>query len=151
MNPPLTTVRISHYHMGTRAAETVLGLARARERRGHAADRAHRGVLQDVAGLPRSELRVDRDQDRAQPRQREQQHDVIRAVGRHRADALTGPDAAGGERPRYGVHASGEFRVAEVPARVAQQRTGGVDLRTAGKEPAQAVVVRGITLQDGEW
>jgi LacI family transcriptional regulator len=28
MNPPLTTVRISHYHMGTRAAETVLALAR---------------------------------------------------------------------------------------------------------------------------
>ena len=28
LNPPLTTVRISHYHMGTRAAETILGLAK---------------------------------------------------------------------------------------------------------------------------
>jgi LacI family transcriptional regulator len=28
MSPPLTTVRISHYLMGARAAETILGLAR---------------------------------------------------------------------------------------------------------------------------
>jgi LacI family transcriptional regulator len=31
LTPPLTTVRISHYHMGTRAAETVLDLAKQAE------------------------------------------------------------------------------------------------------------------------
>ena len=31
LTPPLTTVRISHYHMGTRAAETILDLAKQAE------------------------------------------------------------------------------------------------------------------------
>ncbi len=31
LTPPLTTVRISHYHMGTRAAETILDLAKQTE------------------------------------------------------------------------------------------------------------------------
>lgn len=31
LNPPLTTVKISHYHMGTRAAETILDLAKHAE------------------------------------------------------------------------------------------------------------------------
>ena len=80
-------------------------LARRAERGGHDGDGFHARVLKDIGGFFNTIIRIDRNEDRAQAREREEEHDIVAAVRRHDAEVVAGRDAVRGQHRRSALDA----------------------------------------------
>jgi hypothetical protein len=123
-------------------------LARRLERRGLRRQRAHAGVLQDVARFARAEFRIDGHHHRTETREREKQHHVACAVGSHDADAIAAADPPCGKSACRGGDLLRTLRVGKRLAGKAQERPLGHRRGAAREQSMQGSMVRRVGADD---